>query len=70
MNPKREDDGSMNSAEGEDKDPERAQHVSAALCVIFTTGKEVLSQPSQQGEHLIKHSLAIDCHSHTHYGGR
>jgi hypothetical protein len=69
MNPKREEYGRMNNKEGEDKDPERARHVSAALCVIFTTRKVALSQPSQQGEHLIKHSQEIDCHSHTHYGG-
>ena len=45
MNPKREEDGSMNDAEGEDKDPERAGHVGAALYVIFTTGMEALSLP-------------------------
>jgi hypothetical protein len=30
MNPKREDDGSMNSAEGEDKDPETERTVKRA----------------------------------------
>ena len=45
MNPKREEDGRMNNEEGKDKDPERARHVSAALCEIFTTGKVALSQP-------------------------
>ena len=45
MDPKREEYGGMNNEEGEDKDPERARHVSVALCVIFTTGKVELSQP-------------------------
>ena len=49
MNPKREEYGSMNDEEGKDKDPERAQHVGAVLCVIFTTGKEALLPPWQQG---------------------